>query len=95
MTDYLWYTDLPLITTSILLLICSYFDFGFQQCTENFWADQTLNGGRPQEDTLGAYVNMYSWPGWIEMLIWSIGLEIWYGAWMAMASGSLAALLWL
>ena len=53
-----------------------------------------MNGGAPSEDTIEGYINIYSWPGWIEMLVWSIGLEIWYEAWRAMATGVLAAILW-
>ena len=49
-----------------LLVYCSIFTPGFQYCYNNPFADITLNGGEPDEDSPYSVVDWYTWSGWLE-----------------------------
>merc|ERR1712178_484638 len=76
-----------------LLIMCTLLDFGFEQCTENVWADLYLNGGHP--DGILKYFNLFRWEDWGELFLWVFIIEWWSGIWGNMASGFISGVYFL
>jgi hypothetical protein len=76
-----------------LLLMCTVLDFGFDQCTENVWADLYLNGGHP--DGILKYFNLFRWEDWGELFLWTFIIEWWSGIWGNLASGFISGMYFL
>lgn len=73
-----------------LLIICTLLDHGFEQCTENVWADLELAG---HPSGINKYFNLYTWSGWGELMLWKLVSDFWFGKlWGAAAMGSAAAI---
>ena len=88
----------PLFWNLLALVICTATDpysmLTGGQCTDNIWADMTLNGGDPGSESIYGYFNLYQWVGWVELLFWAfpnVSFEI---IWEALGLSLYTAIVW-
>ena len=77
-----------------LLLICLATDNKVTQCTENIWADMHLNGGHPDKETIYGVLNVFTWEGWFDLLLWILLYNTWSGLWNNLAAGMFGMIEW-
>ena len=59
----------------LVMLLCTFStpNMGYDtQCYDNIWADLSLNGGDLDKDNLLAWVDLFTWKGWVELGIFMI-----------------------
>ena len=93
MTPFYWDAAIP--NQLYLLMICQFIDPEFTQCTENVWADMMLNGGHPSKYTVYGHLNVFTWEGWFELLMWGLFMAFWIDLFTDMGSGMLGVIYWM
>ena len=90
---FVWRWHFDILWATAWLMVCTATSFGFSQCTDNVFADLLLRGGNlnepggsDTEDSILEYVNLFSWSGWGELMLWKFIVDFWYD----MIAGNLA-----
>ena len=92
--DQFWYGD-ALFMNLLILIGCTIVNPGFEQCTENVFADLTLNGGKPAASSVYGLFNLYTWVGWLHLLGWVVANQIFFDLWENFGKGIYTGLVWM
>ena len=94
--DWTWAS--PIVNTLYVNLMClmtdSWYNTDTPQCTENIWADLHLNGGHPNEDSIYAQMNLFTWAGWFELFVWVVAITYVFEIFSNIGTGILGFLVW-
>lgn len=77
-----------------ILMLCLWTDPTAAQCTENVWADLVLNGGYPSKYSIYGVINVWTWEGWLEMVVWVLIIRFFYGIFGNIGIGLLGMIYW-
>ena len=75
-------------------MLCLWTDPSQTQCTENVWADLVLNGGDPSKYSIYGVLNVWTWEGWLEMVVWVLIIRFFYGIFGNIGMGLLGMIYW-
>ena len=83
------------IGTLWVLIWCTLVNGNDSACTNNIWADLMLNGGSFSKSDIFYWLNLFTWRGWAELLLFYLFNTIWTALWGGVGMGVYVAIQWM